>query len=314
MNILHLISSGGRYGAENVVLDLTQSLKEAGCRTVLGVFHNSHRPHTEIADLARERGVKIEIIPCAGRLDWKAIQAIQQCARTHHIDLIHTHGYKADLFGCVAARRLAIPVVATIHIWSERNAYLHFYSVLDRLILRWFDKAVGVSDEIVNRLRREKVAPDRVAKISNGIHVEIFQGARPTLAEEIGRKDRIVVGMVSRLLPEKGVEHFVRAAQQVLAVCPEALFVLVGDGPYAPTLKALARQLGIENSVLFTGQRRDMPGVYASLDIFVLPSLNEGMPGHDIHEHLAQHPLDEGMADNCIASLIPLTAFNKKIV
>jgi glycosyltransferase involved in cell wall biosynthesis len=169
-------------------------------------------------------------------------------------------------------------VIATIHIWSERNAYLHFYTVLDRLILRCFDKAVGVSNEIVSLLRRAGISPEKIDKVSNGIHVEMFEGAPPTLAEEIGKKDRVLVGMVSRLLPEKGVVHYVRAAQQVLKVCPQAYFVLVGDGPEGPRLKGLARELGIEDSVLFAGRRGDMPSVYASLDIFVLPSLNEGMP------------------------------------
>ena len=278
MNILHLISSGGRYGAENVVLDLAESLQGLGCKPILGLFHNRHRPNTEIADLARERGVTVEIIPCDGRLDWKAVRAIRRCVETHQVDLIHTHGYKANFFGWVARRKLGIPVVATIHIWSRRNVYLHLYTILDQLILRWFDKAIGVSDEIVSSLRRARIAPERIDKVSNGIHVEMFEGAAPALADRIGKKDRVVVGMVSRLLPEKGVEYFVRAAQQVQAICPQAFFVLVGDGLEAPRLKALARELGIEDRVLFAGQRSDMPNVYASLDIFVLPSLNEGMP------------------------------------
>lgn len=278
MNILQLISSAGRYGAENVVLDLTESLGEYGCDVTLGVFLNKHKPNTELVDVARQRGLKVEMIPCDGRFDRKTIQAIRECIRKRRIDLLHTHTYKADLYGYAAARKLEIPRVATIHIWSERNLALHFYGILDRMVLRRFDKAVGVSDEIAARLRDCGVAPSRVEKIGNGIDIELFQNTRPTLAEEIGKKDRVLVGMVSRLLPEKGVEYFVRAAKQVLDSYPQALFVLVGDGPHGPALKALSRELGIEDRMIFAGQRRDMPGIFASLDVFALPSLNEGMP------------------------------------
>ncbi len=278
MNILQLISSGGRYGAENVALDLTKTLAEHGCNVTLGVFLNKHKMNTEIADLARQRGITAQMIPCDGRFDRKTIHAIRECVRLRKIDLIHTHAYKADVYGYLAARKLEIPIVATIHIWSERNLALHLYGILDRLVLKRFDKAVGVSDEITARLHQTHVAPNRIEKISNGINVEMFHSAKPTLAEEIGKKDRILVGMVSRLLLEKGTEQFVRAAKQVLEVYPDTLFTLVGDGPHGPALQALSRELGMENNIIFTGQRRDMPGIFASLDIFALPSFNEGMP------------------------------------
>lgn len=106
----------------------------------------------------------------------------------------------------------------------------------------------------------------------------VFSAGRPTLAADIGKGNRPVVGMVSRLVRGKGADYFLRAARDVLCCFPETLFVLVGEGPARKELEWLARELGIENKVIFTGQRADMPGVYASLDVFVLPSLNEGMP------------------------------------
>src|SRR5260370_40064095 len=108
MNILHLISSGGRYGAENVVVDLTESLQGLGCKPVLGLFHNRHRPNTEIAALARERGVTVEIIPCDGRLDWQDGRGIRRCVQTPRIQLIHTHRDKANFSRWSTPRKLDI--------------------------------------------------------------------------------------------------------------------------------------------------------------------------------------------------------------
>src|SRR5438034_7941274 len=75
--ILHLISSEGFYGAENMVLNLMAALRAKGCDSSLGVFLNAHRPHSEIAQRAREKGFTTDIIPCGGRLDRKAISAIR---------------------------------------------------------------------------------------------------------------------------------------------------------------------------------------------------------------------------------------------
>ena len=90
--------------------------------------------------------------------------------------------------------------------------------------------------------------------------------------------NRPLVGFVGRLVPEKGGALLMRAAQQVLAVYPNAMFVLVGEGPAHQEWKALAGELGIGKQVVFAGVRDDMSEVYASFDIAVLPSLIEALP------------------------------------
>src|SRR2546427_198094 len=150
--------------------------------------------------------------------------------------------------------------------------------MLDRWALRRFHRAVAVSEGVAVALRRGGVAPEKITTISNGVDVAVFSAGRPTLAAEIGKGNRLVVGMVSRLVRGKGADYFLHAASDVLSCFPETLFVLVGEGSARKELERLARELGIEKKVIFTGQRADMPGVYASLDVFVLPSLNEGMP------------------------------------
>jgi glycosyltransferase involved in cell wall biosynthesis len=80
------------------------------------------------------------------------------------------------------------------------------------------------------------------------------------------------------LAPEKGLSFFLKAARGVLSQFPDTTFVLVGEGPERSALESLAETLNIKEKVLFTGAQREMPAVYASLDIFVLPSISEGMP------------------------------------
>src|SRR5260370_41649088 len=98
MKILQLISSGGQYGAENVVLELATSLQRLGCEPIVGVFENQHCPNTEILQSARERGLEGVRIRCAGRFDPKAIAEVRTFVRQRGIEIVHTHGYKANFY------------------------------------------------------------------------------------------------------------------------------------------------------------------------------------------------------------------------
>jgi glycosyltransferase involved in cell wall biosynthesis len=261
-----------------MVIGLARASGRLGCECTLGVFRNAHRPNTEVGDLARLQGLPVEIIPCKSRVHWDAVRAIRKYVKTYDIDIIHTHGYKADVYGYFAARRLGTPLLATCHAWAGRTTLLGLYGLLDHTVLRRFHRIVAVSDAVAASLRGFGIPHDRIATISNGVDVSAFRNARPTLVEAIPKGKRMIVGTVARLVPLKGIEYLLRAAREVLADFPNTLFVLAGDGPSRKQLEELARELGIASKVRFVGERRDMRGVYASMDIFVLPSLNEGMP------------------------------------
>ncbi len=278
MNVLHLISSEGYYGAENMLVTLATHLNRLGCRSTIAAFRHRARPHTEICERAEAQGVESVTILCRGRADRRAVKAIRKCVEAHKIDLLHTHGYKADVYGYAAVHSGHIPVVATCHNWPDRTGVLGFYSVLDRLILHWFDRVVAVSGGVAAHLKRYGVTGDKIAVIYNGIDVPRFSGARPTLAQDVQKGSKKIVGMVARLVAGKGCDYLLKAIPGVVKAFPDTLFAIVGSGPAERELKALALQLGIERHVIFAGPRGDMPGVYASLDVFILPSLDEGTP------------------------------------
>jgi len=278
MKILQLISSGGVYGAEVMMVTLAKSLERLGCKNLVGVFNNVHRADCAVEDFVRAQGLLVKSIPCRGKMDWKTVGVIRRCIRKERIDLIHTHGYKADIYGYAATRPLKTPCIATSHYWTRRTIPLRLYAFLDQLALSRFGHVAAVSDEIAGSLRRFCEEGNALSTIDNGIDLSPFDSARPTLAEEIQKGSRLVVGTVGRLVSQKGFGYFLRAARDVLIGFPDTLFVVVGEGPERRTLEASARELGLEKNLVFTGQRRDMPGIYSSFDIFVLPSVDEGMP------------------------------------
>jgi glycosyltransferase involved in cell wall biosynthesis len=278
MKVLQLISSGGFYGAESVLINLAYSLSELGCENIVGVFDNAHRSNTEVAEHARRLGLEVETFLCRGRMDWSAVREIRNAIRARGIDLVHTHGYKSNLYGYAAVRPLGLPILATCHNWTRQSASLRMYALVDRMVLRRFPQVVAVSEAVRDSLREAGLQAERIAIIDNGVDLQRFASGSSSFAQEIGKGTRLVVGMVGRLVPQKGPELLLQAAQELLPRFPETLFVFVGDGPARPALEQLAKERGIAEHVIFAGQRNDLPGIYAAIDIFALPSLNEGMP------------------------------------
>jgi glycosyltransferase involved in cell wall biosynthesis len=278
MRVLHLISSGGMYGAEVMLLNLASAQKRLGCEPVVGVFRNEHLPHIEVAEEARARGLHVEIFNCSGRFDHKPLGIIRKVLRKEDISLVHGHGYKSNLYGYFAAKALGLPFVATCHLWTGASPAIRFYEFLDSLLLRRAHRVVGVSDAISNILRKSGLSPEKVSTIHNGTDFSLCEDVSPSLRRELGVGERVLVGSVGRLEEQKGFEYFLRAAREVLTEFPKTQFVVVGEGSLRPRLEGLIHELGLGTSVLLVGQRKDMPGVYASLDLFVLASIDEGMP------------------------------------
>lgn len=278
MRILHLISSAGMYGAEAVVLNLTAAQKDLGHEPVIGVFHNRHRPHLELAVEAKKRGLPVEIFACNGRFDRAAVRAIRNFMAANSIEVVHTHGYKSDLYGCFAAKRLGTAFVATCHLWTGATRSLRFYEFLDSVVLRSAHKVVGVSDAITEALSQSGIPKAKLTTVYNGTNLLRPNPGSPSLRQELGIGDRLLVGTVGRLETQKGIEYFVRAAREVLSEFPEAQFVIIGEGSLRSLLRDLICDLNLDSYVHLLGERTDMPDVYASLDLFVLASIDEGMP------------------------------------
>jgi glycosyltransferase involved in cell wall biosynthesis len=276
MKILHLISSGGFYGAESMLILLSRHLEMEGCKVIVGVFSDPRNPPPEVAERAREHGLHTELIPCGGRFRWGAVRQIRGIMADNSMDVLHAHGYKTNLYARLAARKCRAALVSTAHTWqSQHQLIMRLYATLDRLVLRQFDRVATVSDVLALDLKSAGVDPVRVTTIPNGVETWQRSDVVPVFPDW---SDGPIVGMIARLAPEKGGDVLLRAAPAVLAGFPDARFVLVGDGPCRPAWESLARQLGISERAIFTGTRSDVRNIYARLDVVVLPSFNEGLP------------------------------------
>jgi glycosyltransferase involved in cell wall biosynthesis len=275
MKVLHIISSGGMYGAEAVILNMSRMLIEASHGSVVGVFSNSSNPNLQLHEAATKEGLESHLIPCSGQLDRSAIATIRELAIRAGADVVHAHGFKADIYVYLALRGRGIPFVSTCHTWYDTDLAVKLYGKVDRLVLRGFARVVAVSDEVRQRLLKAGVRDEKIRMVRNGIDLRPFDGAIPSL---LGDGSVLLVGLVGRLAWEKGVDVFLSAAARVVGEFPSVKFVVVGEGPDREKLERTIDELQIRGSVAMLGRRDDMPGVYASLDIMVSSSRQEGLP------------------------------------
>ena len=289
VKVLQLISSGGYYGAENMLLSLCASQEKADCQNSLLLFYNVHVPNVEFYERARRRGMCVRMVHCNGKADWRAVRQIEEYIREDGIDLVHTHGYKADLYGYLAAWRSRKPVVATCHNWVGGTAALGIYNYLDRMALKRFNALAAVSDVVAHRLLAFGVLAEKIKIIANGIDVRAFERGQtlPALSVTGGK----VVGVVARLDLQKGFEYLLRAIRELCNTFAALKVVIVGEGPDRKVIEGMVREYGLQSNVVLAGQQSDMPGVYAAMDIFVLPSLNEGLPMTVLEAMAASKPV-----------------------
>jgi glycosyltransferase involved in cell wall biosynthesis len=278
MRVLHVISSGGMYGAEAVIMNMSHTLNLGPHCSMLGVFSNLSNPNHQLHERAVEEGIESHLISCKGQIDLTAITSIRELAARTGADVVHAHGYKADIYVYFALRGSKIPCVSTCHTWYDNDLFAFLYGVVDRFVLRKYARVVAVSDEVKRRLLQAGVREEKIHLVRNGIDLGPFDNAVPSLREDLASDVALVVGLVGRLAWEKGIDIFLRAAEQVLAEFPRAKFVVVGEGPDKDKLERLVDELDIRESVSMLRRRDDMPSVYASLDVMVSSSRQEGLP------------------------------------
>lgn len=277
MKVLHIISSSGMYGAEAVILNLSRVLREQGHESVLASFANSKNPNLQLHERALAEGMDSHIIPCSGQVDRSAIAAIRELAQRIGPDIVHSHNFKSDVYTYLALRRTRVPLVATCHTWYDTDPIVTLYGRIDRFVLRSFARVVAVSEEVRQRLLRSGVRAEKARYVRNGIDLRPFQGAPASLID-LKRDDAPLVGLIGRLAWEKGIDIFIHAAARVLAEFPHARFVIVGEGPDREALERSIKDLSVGDRIFIIGRRDDIPSVYASLDIMVSASRQEGLP------------------------------------
>ena len=198
-------------------------------------------------------------------------------------DIVHTHGYFADIIGSVTSHLHNVPHIATCHGFISNDVRLKIYNIIDKLLLRYCAKVIAVSEEIKINLVKSGINEEKIVNIQNAVKNTLSASQLQCLREEKRKqlsieKDEFVVGYAGRLSKEKGLCYLIRAGVLLNLRIRNFKIIIMGDGPERRALEYTVAQEGLQETVIFTGFVTDVEEWLPAMDIFVLPSLSEGTP------------------------------------
>lgn len=271
-NILHIIGGGEVGGAEQHVLTLLKSLDQGAFTPNLVCLTQG-----PFAALAQEHHIPVTTLAMRFPLDLSPLPSLIRFIRQKNIALVHTHGSRANLLGRLAAKHLKLPCLSTVHSslaqdylspWSARVALL-----LDRLTLPLTAGIITVSDYLAREVASR--GGQNIQTIYNGQLPLTFSSRQQFRAQWQIPSEALLLGTIGRLHPAKGQTYLIQAAARLHLKYPNLHLLIIGDGPLRPSLESELQQSGLPYTL--TGYIPQAHQALPALDLFVLPSLSEGM-------------------------------------
>lgn len=300
IKVIHIITRLDKGGsAENTFLTVKGLDKEKyGVILIKGLSFESNMTENEFRAIeenlagAERKGIKIITIPVLVRsihpfYDLKVLVNLIKILRRERPNIVHTHTSKAGILGRWAAFFARIPIIVhTPHghvFWGYFNKWkTTFYIMIEKITAGITDKMIMLTEqEKKDHIKAGIASDDKFIVIHSGVELDKFFHTSHTSLEmrktlNIPEKN-LVVGTTGRLISVKGHRYLIEAAIKIVDKRPDTTFVFLGDGELSDELKNMASRLGIEENVKFLGWRPDVAEVMSAFDVFVLPSLNEGM-------------------------------------
>lgn len=278
--VLHLRSSAGLYGADNMVLSLVPALRRLGVDSLLLCLQNPLMERQALLERAQEMQVASSLLPCGGRFDWRTVRALRRRLRAQPRAIVHVHDYKTAFYAWLARGRLGHPIVSTCHGPFGRDLdALAMYQRLEVALMRRFERVCAVSEALIADLSRAGVRRERMGVIENGIDTERFHaGVAPWPLPAGIAPDATVFGTAMRLDTPKNPLGLLEAYAASREAPGRSVLLVAGDGPLREAMLERARALGIAQELHLLGVVNEPERFYAALDVFVLPSLYEGLP------------------------------------
>ncbi len=283
IKVCHLAMGDLWAGAEVQLFSLIEDLTRSPEWQIFVVLFNEGR----LAEELRRIGVPVTVFPERSMGSLAIMWGLAKVFRAGHFDLVHTHKNKDMCLGSLAAVGAGVPcIVRTVHGLPEpftgiQALRMRAYDFLEECTIRLCVKRlIAVSSQIFQVLK-DRYGPEKVVQIHNGVRL----GRAIEVPDALDMKRSLglspscrIIGTVGRLTAVKWQEGILECLRQLSSSKRDVYCLIVGDGPLREELERKAKELAIEDRVRFLGHRNDTGNLMRAMDIFVLPSLHEGVP------------------------------------
>lgn len=275
LSVLHVIAPGEFGGAESVVSGLASGFVDRGHDVHVAVILDPGVADPPFVSRLSSSGTDVTVLRLPPRGYLRERRALIGLIASLNPDVVHTHGYRADVIAGLAARTTGVPVVSTAHGEIPGGPKDRLYLWLQKRAYRGFDGVVAVSRPLASRLHASLKGRTPVHTIPNAWDPPGDPLDRKEARTRLGLPDgAFVAGWVGRLGWEKGPDILVEAAGRLRDL--DLSFCIVGDGPGRPALVERARDQGLD--VHWAGAVADAWRLFTAFDLLVLSSRTEGTP------------------------------------
>lgn len=280
LRVLQFITPAGFYGAERWVLALANNLNSDHLVCDLAVTRESSTQDLTVAELYPISAGDVHYLDMVGRFDFRVVKQLCDVIKKRDIDVIHTHGYKSDILGLLAARRAGIRCVSTPHGFSGKvGLKLAAFIRIGTWMLRYFDRVAPLSEELVADMKRFGVPDKKITFVRNGVDLtEIDAGLKELKAEHQSNGVDRVMGFIGQMIPRKGIPDLLDVFDQLYREDTNLKLQLLGDGRQREELEEKAAGQGSGKAIEFLGFRSDRLELLSRFDLFVMTSSLEGIP------------------------------------
>jgi len=278
INVLQLICPSGFYGAERWIVALANNIDREHYRCDLALTVEPGDKPLELADRYREIGQEVFELPMSGRFDIGVINRLCALIKERQIQVLHTHGYKSDIIGVIAARKAGIRSVCTPHGFENADDLkLRAYIWLGCQSMRFFDSVAPLSRQLCDDSKQYGVKPSRIEYIQNGVDLSEVEAVRDNQDQTSARSVKRI-GFVGQMISRKNIGDLLDIFDGLCTKYDNLELILLGDGEDRAKLEIYAAALAARDKIQFLGFRSDRLALLKSFDLFVMTSSLEGIP------------------------------------